>query len=278
MPTQPGLLLVDGHAHLHDPVPVTVFLSAARDHFRRASSRVIPPGELRAVLCLADFPNAEGFTRLQEVSAGQAPDNPWSRTDLDAASLAFRASDGDELWLIAGHQVVTAERLEVVAIGTTTPPTSGMPLNETIAQVREFGALPVLPWGVGKWLGRRGTLVSAAMENFGRDLPLGDNGGRPSGWRPRLLARARNLGVPVIPGSDPLPIAEDQLRNGCFGLTLEGERPGDEPSAWLRQRLATPHPRDAILGRPLTFVRFISRQIRLRQKSSQRGSSLGATS
>ncbi|MFO7652858.1 MAG: hypothetical protein R6X25_03445 [Candidatus Krumholzibacteriia bacterium] len=259
------MVLVDGHAHLHDGVGLAAFLAAARRNFRRRCPRSIPPGGLRAALCLADFPGAEGFARARGETAVEAADGDYTRlAGAEESSLAFQADDGDLLWLVAGRQAVTAEKLELVAIGTGVPLPSGLSLDRTVAAARAAGALPVLPWGVGKWLGRRGAVVSAALDRFGRELPLGDNGGRPSWWRPRLLARARARGVPVIPGGDPLRIPSDRLRNGSFGLLLEGEVGGQEPSAWLKHRLAGPLPGDIVFGGPLAFGPFVARQVSLR--------------
>ena len=55
-----------------------------------------------------------------------------------------------------------------------------------VREARESGALVVIPWGAGKWLGRRGAVLSRYLRSV--DDPgifLGDNGGRPNAWRPR---------------------------------------------------------------------------------------------
>ena len=66
--------------------------------------------------------------------------------------------------VIAGRQIVSAERIEVLALGTRTQIPDGQPLAATIDAVRADGALAVLPWGFGKWWGARGRMVDAYLE------------------------------------------------------------------------------------------------------------------
>lgn len=260
-----GLLLVDAHAHLHDKVPMEAFLAAARDNFRQAAGVPIPPGELRAVLCLADFPGAEGFSRLQKTAEVGGLEG-WRVTATgETASLCCAAPDGDRVWLVAGRKVVSGEGLELLALGIISRPAGGQGLFETVRQVIDLGALPVLPWGVGKWWGRRGRMVRRAMVRYGRTLPLGDIGGRPWCWRPLLLEKAKRLGVPIFPGSDPLRVPADRLRSGAFGTILSGPLAEDRPFAWLRERLAQMAPDAPTFGNPLPVWPFLQHQIALRR-------------
>ena len=75
--------------------------------------------------------------------------------------------------------------------------------------MRAVEALPVLPWGFGKWLGICGPLIAEEIATARPgELFLGDNSGRPAmSPRPRLFARAEARGLAVLPGSDPLPFA-----------------------------------------------------------------------
>ncbi len=93
-------------------------------------------------------------------------------------TLAVRCGS-TRLNVIAGRQLVTRERLEVLALGTTAPLRDGEPMEATLAAVRDVGAAAVLPWGVGKWLGARGAVVARVLADPAwRDVFLGDNGNR----------------------------------------------------------------------------------------------------
>src|SRR4030095_13902120 len=69
---------------------------------------------------------------------------------------------GHRLLVIAGHQIVTSERIEVLAIACIENIADGLTLDATITAVRDAGAIPVLPWGVGKGSGERGRFVANA--------------------------------------------------------------------------------------------------------------------
>src|SRR4051794_39643129 len=144
-------------------------------------------GEGFPTLLLAEMSGANVFARWQ---SGRAA---WSvRRTQEQESLIL----GDKLLVIAGRQIVTAERIEVLALLTSETFEEGRPLDETIQRTKLAGALVVLPWGVGKWCGARGRSVANAAIRYA--VQLGDNGGRPLGWPRPVLFREHC----VLPGSD----------------------------------------------------------------------------
>jgi hypothetical protein len=85
------------------------------------------------------------------------------------------------------------------------------------------GAVPVVPWGVGIWLGRRGALIRQIIAEPPCRFLLGDNGGRPWFFRePRLLVEGRRCGFATVCGTDPFPFAWDRHRVGSFGTQWQG--------------------------------------------------------
>ncbi len=122
-------------------------------------------------LMLAEMREDKVFVRRR---AGQCP---WPiQTTGEDCSLYL----ADRLLVLAGRQVVSAEGVEVLAQCTAAQFANGRPLEETIEEIQAAGALAVLPWGVGKWLGRRGKLVTEAAARS--PILLGDNAGRPPFW------------------------------------------------------------------------------------------------
>ena len=139
--------------------------------------------------------------------------------------------------IVCGRQLRAAEGLEVLALGTQEEFPDGLPLAEAVVRVQRSGALAVLPWGFGKWLGGRGRRIESVLESNGPGrLFVGDNGSR-LGWLgvPRRLRAAERRGFRVLPGSDPFPFGRDYRRIGSFGF-LAGIEP-DEAAPWrvLRQ-------------------------------------------
>lgn len=258
------MLLLDGHTHLHDHVQPDVFLQATYVNLHRLSESINAVRKFQAVLCLADFSGAEGFVRLQSAATDGKLKN-WRVLETgEGHSLGFVNASGDKLWVVAGRQLITDEKIEVMALGTAQPLPDSLLLFDTIDAIRANAALPILPWGVGKWWGKRGELVKSALATYGSEIILGDNGGRPRCWRPRLLARARKNGIPVVPGSDPLRVKSDCLRSGCFGLLLDEQIDERYPAVWIQKKIFERANTSSVIGSPLGLLPFINRQLALR--------------
>lgn len=254
--------LVDGHVHLHDIFEVGPFLRAAARNFARergrAGGRTGPD-----VLLLAESHGASGFERVAAHGGGgirvEATGEP------ETLSVAV---DGETaLYVVAGRQVVTRERLEVLALGTRAAIEDGDELVATIGRVVEAGAVAVLPWGFGKWTGERGRLVREVILDRERlpHLFVGDNGGRPSALpHPALLAEAERHGRIVIPGTDPLPLPAEAGKAGRFGFALDRAPDPERPFAALREWLAALTSSPPGYGALERLPVFLERQAELR--------------
>lgn len=258
------IYFIDGHAHWHDSLSLITFLDKARLNFRHTGSLFLSAdANLQAFLCLADFVRADGWKRLKNLGP-HSKNGPWTLTACDEQAMLATHKAGDRLWVIAGRQIVTAEKIEVMALGTVETVSNGLSLHESLYLLKKLDALPVLPWGVGKWWGKRGRIVREVMQQS--QVLLGDNGGRPWCWRPNLLSHAHRLGISVLPGSDPLPTENDRVRNGAFGVVVKGTLSPTSPTDWLKKKL-TAQPFDSpTFGGPLDLCQFITNQLALRNK------------
>jgi hypothetical protein len=169
--------------------------------------------------------------------------------------------------VIAGRQVVTRERLEVLALGTVAPLRDGESIETTLGAVRDAGAAAVLPWGVGKWLGARGAIVARVLADpQWADVFLGDNGNRLTlGPEPPHLTTARRAGRGVLPGSDPLPLPGEETRVGSYGFAVEVALDTLRPAAALLTLLKS-GAAFVTFGRRTALPRFIGRQLALKLK------------
>src|SRR5690606_9685667 len=151
------------------------------------------------------------------LAGGEDVPEAWRIEDAGRRHVQFGQTDGSGILFIRGRQLVTAEGLEVLAAGVGGDLRSGQDLSPTLEGGRARGGWSTIAWGVGKWLGRRGRLVSEAVraEAGSGDVFLGDNGGRPGLWRfvPQFDVAAEN-GMRVLPGTDPLPVPGDEARIG----------------------------------------------------------------
>jgi hypothetical protein len=250
---------IDGHVHVHPEFGVDAVLSVAARRF------AVDGGEATGVLCLTESSGVDAFEELRRrVDAGDASE--WSvRATREDESLCCERRDGARLFVLAGRQVVAAEDLEVLALGTTARWSDGAPFLELVARVCDSGTLTVVPWGFGKWWGRRGRLVREAFDAQPvTRLFVGDNGGRwhPAG-APRLLRELRARGYRVIPGSDPLPLSGQLRRVGGAGLRVAGRPDPERPAAWLRTCLQDGRPEAAPFGDGVGLAEFVGSQVRM---------------
>jgi hypothetical protein len=262
-----AITIVDAHAHVHGCFAPEDALDAAWDHF----AAVAADRNFTGVLMLAEPVTGEPFAALRAES--------WTRWSLESGSepvarCARRVDDRATLWLASGFQVTTLEDLEVLCLGCEQRPGDRRPIAEVARRARESGALAVVPWGAGKWLGRRGAALSRFLDSV--DDPgvfLGDNGGRPDAWRPRHFAEAAPRGIRVLPGSDPLPFASEANRLGGRGSILSRALPKDRIVAALVARLLDPETRVEPFGPTEALLRFVGNQIAMQwQMRANRGS------
>lgn len=261
----PDHVLIDAHTHVYDCYRLGRFLDVAAGNFSAAAGRLGYAGRHTGVLLLADPAGQHGFARFA-AGARELAGTGWSVHATDeTGSLYCRADDGRGLFVIAGRQIITAERLEVLALACEATFADGRPLIDTVQDAGAQGALTVVAWGVGKWLGRRGALIDTLLATPGLGaFFLGDNGGRPVFWpRPRAFQRARLRGIGILAGSDPFPFARDVTRVGSYGVVLPGSITPARPAQSLRRILADPALAPLCYGRRVGPLRFLYNQLRL---------------
>ena len=269
------MLLLDGHVHIHDCFDIVAFLDGAYLNFLNRAL-AMDRGDFSAVLLLTESAGDDWFGRLRRLSenregVGNGKENGWSfyATGEDC-SLVAESRKGERIFIIAGRQIVTSENLEVLALGTLSRLNDGEPVQMVIQMTRAVGGLPVLPWGFGKWWGRRGKIVERVLKNHnGLPLFLGDNGNRPGLLpTPKILASANLFEIRVLPGSDPLPFRKEANRVGRFGFAVDASLMGDCPAAEVKSLIArkeTGLTRFGKLEKPLPFLRNqITMQVRKR--------------
>ena len=256
----PPKIPVDAHVHFHDPRLVEATLDAAARNFRALGiADSTPP---RGVLLLAQSPREAVFEWLGE----QPRVGPWTVTGVPAEShCLWLRCEASELLVVCGYQVDVERGLELLVLGTDQRIAGGLGFVPTVGEARARGALAVLPWGFGKWTGRRKRRVRAAINSAELpDMWMGDNGGRLSALpRPPLLAEGERAGHAILPGSDPFPFGRDYRRVGSFGclvpIVLDRERPGQSLRIALVRHGGSPQ----AYGRPAGLLEFGLKQARI---------------
>ena len=254
-------LVVDTHVHLYRCYDIAATIRKARVHLLELAEALHVPDPV-PVLCLTERHDHHVF---EELKAGRLRLDPARVSAVPNEPAGLRIHDHDDpgpAYLLAGRQVVTRERIEVLGLALASFVEDGLPLEDTVARIRAQGGLPVLSWAPGKWLFGRGRIVREFIARSSPgDLLLGDTSLRPLFWgEPRILRAARRRGFRVVAGSDPLPFAADASWAGRVA-TVYGPAPLDEarPVAAIARRLL----RDAPL-RERTGARLGPSQVALR--------------
>ncbi len=272
----PTRIVVDAHVHVHACFDRARFFDHAARNLARATrpgGAAHEPARARAgVLMLAEGAGETFFADARRAAAAGDAIGRW-RVQLadEPESLVLEAGD-ESLFVVAGRQIACAEGLEVLALATTACLDDGRPIREVLRFARESNALPVVPWGAGKWLFGRGRLLVALLHEAKHDaFFLGDESARPVGWsRPRHFALADSLGIRNLPGTDPLPFASEEDRAGRYGFLLDLAFDPRRPAATLRGALRDPSTAPRPFGARETPLRFLRNQIAMQRRKRLR--------
>jgi len=266
-----GPFFVDAHVHVYSCYPTGRLLDVASANIANAVSAntgIGPSTPERALGCLLFTETARDdfFAALRDGSSGaQAGGWRLERTGEETSVLAYH-DDKPAMLLVAGRQIATREGLEVLALVSRERFRDGLALEETIAAVRSAGAIAVIPWAFGKWWFGRGRLLERYLRSpDGGSVLLGDNGGRPGLFpRPPLFALASEKRLPVLPGSDPLPLPSEISCIGTYGFVLEGSLDRRTPAAGLKRLIGDLDHQPPVFGRTAGLAQFVVNQCRLR--------------
>jgi hypothetical protein len=266
--TNGGAWMVDAHVHFHPHFSLTEAFGAAEAQFERWARRLQLPESAMGCLLLAENEGEARFRQLRERDA-DAIGGAWrvSPTEEEASLVVSRDREA-RFVLVAGRQVVTVDRLEVLVLGTVEPVPDGITLEEAIDRAAAALALAIIPWGFGKWWGRRGArLARLVARHQERPFFLGDNGGRPHGFpRPPLLRAAVGQGLWDLPGSDPLPLPGEAMRAGSYGFLLPIAPDLARPFTQIRDAVLGARSQPTPYGRRAGLLHFVQAQTALRRR------------
>lgn len=253
------ITLVDGHVHVRGTFDVSVMLSAAVHNFDRLGAGA---ARVHGTLLLAESAGEDAFARLASL------DRPLGRWRFGATDepcvIEAERDDGRLLTIVNGRQWTCDDKLEVLTLGSDARLADGMPFADCIEAGLDAEAMVVVPWGFGKWTGARRDRVLDAIERFGETLVLGDSAARPGRSRDTVLETGRLHGLPILPGTDPLPIAPHLRRAGRYGLRIEAAPPRNGRWGWLDSQIRSSPPRGRTIGSRDGVIGALGTQVRLR--------------
>jgi hypothetical protein len=256
--------LADTHAHLYSCFPVQGYLENAIRNM--GPGRRGPGAESTGTGCLliAETATDRSFSRLLE-AVPRLEGRLSLRGTTEPETVIVASPAGVELVLVGGRQLVSSEGLEILVYGgARTEVEDGQSADSILERAADPDSVAIVPWGFGKWCFGRGGLVRRLLRERADSFTLGDNGGRPVGTpRPGVFRLAAQLNVPILPGSDPLPLASQSSRVGSYGVVLPCIPDFDRPAAQLVSLLRDRAVPRATFGGRVGLVQFAIAQAKL---------------
>jgi len=251
--------LVDTHCHYYSCYSISQFWDNAWQNFSRHGLQRAP------ILCLTDLKGTHWYSDIRSQASPDLVCNWQIEIGSDPASFAVRCGE-KHIHVVSSRQINSQEGLEVLIIGLIEDIPSGMPIAHYIEEYADQYTV-ILPWGFGKWLGRRGKIIEGLLGVLNqKQVLLGDNGGRPRIWSAVPAFReARAAQIPIVPGSDPLPMANQLSRVATLGIELEYDfSTGSSLSQSLNQALKTQALNSKVYGDHRSLAGVVYDQVALR--------------
>jgi hypothetical protein len=255
-----SLTFVDSHVHIYDCFDLEYFFNSAFKNFTFYSKKISDSEKFTGILCLTEGGDYNYFRKIHE--------NPKSlklkgfKIDRTSEENSIKISDGiNRIFLIAGQQIVTSENLEVLALGTINRFRNGNTINETLDELKKESIITIIPWGVGKWLGKRESIIKTLISTR-NSFFVGDNGNRPGVWKlPFIFQLAHDKGIYNLPGSDPLSFSSEAAKPGSFGFYIAKNISDDYPFNQLKLIVLNYDNQFNTYGKPEKTFTFLRNQI-----------------
>ncbi len=232
-----SLLLIDSHVHIHKMYNINTFFDSVYNNFSFYSKSIDNEKKWNGVLLLTEMKNVNQFGKLSNLnSVGENNKYKIEKTS-ENISLKITSPEGNTIYVIAGKQIIAEEKIEVLALCTNKDFEEHQSLSSTINRINEVGGIAVLPWGVGKWSGKRKEILEKFIEEYKDEkFWLGDNSGRPYFWpEPSLFKIGNQSGHFVLPGTDALAIPNQIKKTGTYGFYLYNEIDDNFPAKTLKK-------------------------------------------
>ena len=197
-------ILIDSHVHIYPHYDIETLLSSFEQRI------VIHNADIGVIMLTERY----GVDVFKDILSLNKAENLVS----DESSILLCKSGKPDIIIVSGRQIACAERIEVLALATRNVFNDGRNICDSINEVINAKGIPVLAWGVGKWMFKRKSIVESVLKTFTpNQLLVGDTSLRPIFWRlPRLMSAAMKKRFRVVVGSDPLPSKDDERIVGQY--------------------------------------------------------------
>ena len=259
-------LIIDGHVHIYDCYDLDKFFDTAIENLDNAYSSKYPGDRnFQRVLFLTESKDNDYFTMFKDKGRFSDKSGYTFANTEDDCSLVLLKNNQPQCYLLAGRQIVTKEKLEVLSIASTMKIEDGLPIEDVIKRIFDNNGIAVLAWGVGKWFFKRGKVIRTIIEKYHSSrLFIGDSGSRPSFWpKPQLYKIAERYNMKTLTGSDPFPFSDEQVRIGACGSIIDGSFKINTPANSVHDILLSIDEKVYDLGTKDNVFSFFKRQIKM---------------
>ena len=259
-------IVADTHVHLYPRHAWAARLPRIASDMDQAAE-----GPSARILCLADRGGSAVFSNalLDQVRAGGAT---LDRLPDDPRGAVLSGGAWAPIYVCAGRQFVTSERVEILGLACSAAAADGLPAEEIVRRVLGEGGVPVLSWSLGKWLFGRRAVVRRLLDRFlPGQLLLGDTALRPRSCRePGPMREARTRGFAVLAGSDPLPPSGEERYLGTYVTAWDAAFDPRRPSQAVRALLVPDgRPELKLAGRRCAAMETLRRFLRTKAGASR---------
>jgi hypothetical protein len=225
----------DTHVHLYPYYDLAqAFTSAFKNLNRLAKAHLSPggvygPDSLVKLLFLTEGQHYQFFHQFQEGVLRIDEENKFKIKKIENRILEITDPSGDRLFLIAGRQIVSRDRIEILGLMLEKEIENGLASEDIMDQILREGGIPVLSWAPGKWLFKRGKKIRSLLERYTREqIALGDTTLRPGVLEPPgIMSFAMGKGYSILAGTDSLPFSGEEEWIGKYG-TISKDLPQDK--------------------------------------------------
>ncbi len=226
-------IVADTHVHLYSCYDLNVAFNTLRNNLNKISTNAT------CLAFLAERHDCHYFSEI--INKGASFISPEIQVDRFNNSVCLKEKGYPDLFLFAGRQIITSERIEILALTIDESIPDGLPAQKVIETVVDHGGIPVLSWAPGKWFGGRGELIENLITTgSSRDMVLGDTTLRPWCWgEPKKMEKAVRNGYAVLAGSDPLPFAGEEKKMGKYVSTWDSDFDLSDPVGSVRSLMKT---------------------------------------
>ena len=234
-------IIFDAHVHFYPEYNAALAIANARKNLSKSGHASLGGSLPIHALCLTERADCHFFKSLKESKTFPGM-SELKIVEVNGA-LRLKFPEGSDLFIIPGRQIVSSEKLEILAFGSDLEiPDRKFSCGQIFDLIKEAAGLPVVNWAPGKWWFKRGLIVKQILASFPSDeYLLCDTTLRPVGYlEPFLMRQAKSRGVKILRGSDPLPVKGEEAMLGRYITRAEAEFDESDPIGSFKRILMNP--------------------------------------